>query len=271
MFRRILISFLLLASGVAAKVAVPTQSVAKVPTQSVAKVPTVKKVTRGGGSMTISTNTAVMAGMLLAFNSGYSNGCCLGGGVVAGNAKQAVAAVTGAWTTSALGFASGDMKQCTTQLKALASYIGGSAIAGFMIPKPVAYTLSERVGPTFLIGSVLMYLASSLAKSDPTSMNCFYLALMANGLQNSITSVHTGNMCRTAHFSGCSSDMGTFIGQILGGNKDNLFKLKVFIGLASSFWIGGYVAYHVTQEVTSSSLLFCAALHFLIGSGLMLK
>lgn len=218
----------------------------------------------------IASNVAVASSLLLAFNSGYINGCCLSGGLVDGVTKQAVSAVTGAWTTSALGFAAGT-KAFPTQMKAIASYFGGSAIAGVMIPKPVAFQLAGNTGLAFLVGAAILYLASNLAGSDPSSMTPFYLALIANGLQNSITSVHTANLCRTAHFSGITSDMGTFVGQCLMGNRANLFKLKVFAALAASFWVGGVSSYYATQEMSNGSLLFSAALYLLIGSGLILK
>ena len=153
----------------------------------------------------ISKKVAVLASMALAFNSGYSNGVCLGTGVE--GTKQAVAAVTGAWTTSAYGLASGNTAAFSTQVRAILSYMGGSAIAGAMIPRPTAFKLSETTGHTFLVGAALMFAASTLAEKSPAAKTCFYLALMANGLQNSVTSVHTANLCRSAHFSGITSDM----------------------------------------------------------------
>ena len=62
----------------------------------------------------------------------------------------------------------------------------------------------------------------------------------------------TTNLCRTSHFTGISSDMGTFLGQILRGNMANLFKLKVFAGLATSFWLGGYLSYALSKAHGSS-------------------
>jgi Protein of unknown function (DUF1275) len=74
------------------------------------------------------------------------------------------------------------------------------------------------------------------------------LCAVANGIQNSITSVHTGNLCRTSHYTGISSDMGTFLGQCLGGNTANFMKLKVFFGLACCFWTGGYLSFFTAKH-----------------------
>ena len=221
----------------------------------------------------IPKKVAVLVSMALAFNSGYSNGVCLGTGI--GGANQAVAAVTGAWTTSAYNMAKGNTAPAFVQIKALLSYMGGSAIAGCMIPNPTAFKLSETTGQTFLIGAGLMLAASQLAEkagAGATNKLCFYLALMANGLQNSVTSVHTANLCRSAHFSGITSDMGTFMGQCLRGNKENLFKLKVFALLALSFWGGGFSSFFVTQKFDNGSGLYAsAALYLAIGLHLVMR
>ena len=90
---------------------------------------------------------------------------------------------------------------------------------------------------------------------------------MANGINNSVTSTMTSNLCRTSHFTGISSDMGTFLGQVLRGNKANLFKLKVFAGLAACFWIGGYLSYELGQTYGTSVLYASAAIYFFMAGG----
>lgn len=266
MFRKLLVACLLLCApfGTAGEPALVQPK----------PVPAVVTKTKGGSlgpSGAISKKAAVTAGMILAFNSGYSNGCCLGGGAMAGAKANAVAAVTGAWTTSALGFAKGNMGAFMAQFKGILSYVFGSFIAGALIPNPKPFVLAENTGLVFLVGSALMLCASKMAEHAPNAMTAFYFALMANGLQNSVTSVHTANLCRTAHFSGITSDMGTFMGQCLMGNQDNLFKLKVFALLGLSFWLGSYSSFFVTQSMASESLLFSSAVHFIIGIYLLAK
>lgn len=224
---------------------------------------------RGGGA-TLSTKFCVTAGILLAFNSGYINGCCLKGTFVEAT-KQAVAAVTGAYTTSAIAFADGRIEFFKLQIKVLASFITGSAIASVLNPFPKTFELADNTGVTFLLASAFLFAANFLAGGKAPSSNwIFYFAAIANGIQNSVTSVHTANLCRTSHYSGISSDIGTFSGQCIGGNDANLFKLKVFLGLAAAFWLGGYVSYFVTEIYGASSLIFPAIFDFLIGAGLTL-
>lgn len=225
--------------------------------------------------LNLTTKSAVMFGMILAFNSGYVNGLCLSGILAHDGTKQASAAVTGAWTNSALGFASGNSKQFAFNTKCILSYVTGSAIAGLLNPTPVPFQVpSLQVGSTFGVGSILLYLSSTLVGkgSDKIndSMTFLYLATIANGIQNSVTSCLTSNLVRSAHFSGISSDIGTFLGQVLRGNKANLLKLKVFSLLASCFWIGGMVSYSMVNNFNATSLLFSAGLYLVIALGIMM-
>jgi hypothetical protein len=77
----------------------------------------------------------------------------------------------------------------------------------------------------------------------------------------------TTNLCRTSHFTGISSDMGTFIGQILRGNKANVFKLKVFLGLAAAFWSGGFLSYGFSKAYGSSALYASVAVYLFMALG----
>lgn len=225
-------------------------------------------------SIHLSTKAAVSAGILLSFNSGYVNGACLSGILHSMNTKQASAAVTGAWTNSALGFASGNRAQFLFNAKCILSYMTGSAIASVLNPNPVPFTISRNnVSPAFLIGACLLYCSSTVAGNEGLSDNSLfiYLAAIANGIQNSVTSVTTSNLVRSAHFSGITSDMGTFLGQVLQGNFQNLMKLKVFAALGTSFWLGGVVSYFATEKLADASLLFSAGLYALIGLGIWLS
>ena len=223
-------------------------------------------------SIALSTKHAILAGCTLAFNSGYINGACLSGILSADNTKQASAAVTGAWTNSALGMASGNTQQFTFNAKCIGSYCGGSLLASLLNPNPVPFEIDAKsVSPAFLIASLLVYASSSVAKTSGGSNKAYiYLAAIACGIQNSVTSVLTSNMVRSAHFSGITSDIGTFLGQVLRGNTANVLKLKVFSLLGLSFWMGGYVSYSVTKACASSGLLFSSVLFLLVALGLII-
>lgn len=213
----------------------------------------------------LSTHAAVVAGCALAFNAGFANGACLSGLLSSDNTKQAAAAVTGAWTNSALGLAAGNTGQFAFNAKCIGSYCSGSLVASLLNPNPVPFEVDvNAVSPAFLIGSLLMYASSAVAKKCSGSDRSYiYLAAIACGIQNSVTSVLTGNLVRSAHFSGITSDIGTFLGQVLRGNDANLLKLKVFCSLAASFWTGGYLSLSVTEAYGGSGLLVSSALFLL--------
>lgn len=220
--------------------------------------------TSRGGALD-SQKASIILGLVLALNSGFINGCCLSGAVTAGGAKQAVAAVTASWTNSALGAAGGNSDQFVYLSKVILAFMSGSTIAGFLNPKPALFTVSTSVYALPLaIGAALLVAASKLVQSSDSVKTGFLLCAVANGIQNSVTSTLTGNLCRSSHYSGITSDMGTFLGQILAGNKTNVFKLKVFMGLSACFWLGGYLSFGIGKELGANSLLVAAGLYALI-------
>ena len=270
MFRRALVVVALLASSSAVvharsakPFAVDTQ---RQPTfglvKSTTTEPKTSLVTKTRGGDASSQKKAVVLGLILALNSGFINGCCLSGAVSANGAKQAVAAVTASWTNSALGMASGNMEQFGFLGKVIVAFMSGSIVAGYLNPSPTLFDVkTSAYALPLAIGCGALVIAAQLINSADSVKTAFLLCALANGIQNSVTSTLTGNLCRTSHYSGITSDMGTFIGQILGGNKANIYKLKVFMGLAACFWTGGYVSYSIGKEFGSSSLLFAAGLY----------
>ena len=207
-----------------------------------------------------------MFGSLLAFNSGVINGVCLSG--LLQPTKQASAAVTGAWTNSALGVATGNYEQFLFNGKCILSYFFGSFISGLINYNPTPFEISVGTFRSmFWIGSALLFGSSWMCGSAEEGKRFIFLAAMANGLQNSLTSSTTANLVRSAHFSGITSDIGTFFGQCIRGNQQNLGKLKVFIKLAISFWVGGFSSYFLVEKFGSQTLLFSSVLYMILGVG----
>jgi len=156
----------------------------------------------------INPHFAVLYGMILAFNSGLMNGVTLSG--ILSTTKQPSSAVTGSWTNSALGIASGTASHGNyLAVKCIISYMGGSFISGLLNPYPMNYSMKRNtVRPCFIIASLAMYISSVLvgnAKSAAggcSNNNWILLIVLVNGIQNSITSTLTGNLMRSAHYSG---------------------------------------------------------------------
>lgn len=238
------------------------QTVFPVPTKAVEK-PKILPLTQ---------KAAVGMGMLLAFNAGAVNSVSLSG--LLDGTKMGTAAVTGAWTNSAIGAASAVSGASAAQFlfntKCIASYICGAVISGFVIPEPKAFEVDvKKTLPLFGIASALLATSGYFAKLS--NAKYFYFALLATGLQNSFTSTLTANLCRTSHFTGISSDMGTFIGQILGGNKANQGRLKNIALIAASFWTGGFLGFGWTKTFGYKVLFGAAAVHLAFASWVGLK
>jgi Protein of unknown function (DUF1275) len=220
----------------------------------------------------LSVPVATGIGAILAFNSGYLNGCCLSGMLLPSYSKpQSVVAVTGALTTSALGWASPAVfSNYRSQLGMVLSYGGGSFLAGMLNPHPVPFQLAAATAPTLALGSWLLYRAASrcgIVGSDAVVVGeycrpfvVFGLVAAASGLQNSLSSVHSANLIRSAHFSGITSDTGTFLGQVVRGNRQNLYRVAVNSVLLVAFGLGGFVSLQSVQALSLSSLLWSARL-----------
>jgi len=228
----------------------------------------------GGGSAVVTaidTRHAVILGLLLALNSGYMNGLTLAG--MFGNRNQAVAAMTGSYTNSAIALASSKLDAFWFNVRLLFFYVGGAAIAGALNPNPVPFRIQSGAGPALLLAGSFVGWASRISSdSSAPDWAVFCLAACANGIQNSLTSAYSGNLLRTTHYTGISSDIGTILGQIARGNTANLPKLKVFAGLAACFWLGGYASYMlVDAESPARALAVSSRLYLALGAVLVYK
>jgi len=207
----------------------------------------------------------LIGGALLAFNSGWINGCCLSGHMAAGAPKQSVAGFTGAYTNAGLELADGDSENFRFHISMILSFIAGSFLTGLINPHGKPYELTPEYGPTFLIGASLLIAASILAANEPASKSYYYLAAAANGLQNGMSSVYSGNLLRTCHLTGTSTDIGLFLAQIVRGIRNNEWKLYVLLLLAFSFLLGSFISFFAIREWESETLIFNAVLFLAIG------
>lgn len=150
-------------------------------------------------------------GCLLAWNSGYVNGLTLSGLLFKDQRKQTVAAVTGAYTLSAL-----NPQLLGTQFTVILSYMIGSAINGYLQPHGVIWISNvssnshklikmPSVAIALLISATLVS-AAYLSVVQQYAVPAWLCLAMALGLQNSWTSsLISGNVLRTAHISGITS------------------------------------------------------------------
>jgi uncharacterized membrane protein YoaK (UPF0700 family) len=228
-------------------------------------------------------------GMCMAFIAGYSNGVCLSGNIFVGSSSVSytVTGVTGSYTTSAIellnlrydnsadidgsntdeitidGKRYNDLQQYKFIVCMILSVMVGSCISSIMNPHPVAFELSPRYGPTFLIGGIFTSLGAYM--SIKTVRFEFYFTAIGNGIMNGISSMYTANLIRTTHLTGTTTDIGLFIGQLIRGNTTNLWKLYILGGLATSFWLGSICGVVVSDYIGRFALLVNAVVFFIFG------
>jgi hypothetical protein len=237
---------------------------------------------------------------LLAMNSGYLNGLGLYGiskalitatsfqavssssstptGVttttIVSPQVQAVAAVTSAYTNLGLQLAQGNLfTTATIPLRLIGSYLLGATVTGFLVhhPPSVPYEINTYpVSTIFAIGTIVLFMVSSQLSSSSaplSSMKIFYLLTFINGLQNSLTSIYSNNQIRSSHYTGMTSDTGTFLGQYIrssfssdtNNDSDNIVQKNIELKkallpkisrntiLSLSFIMGGMLSYWMSQ------------------------
>jgi uncharacterized membrane protein YoaK (UPF0700 family) len=224
----------------------------------------------------------VFLAMLLAFNSGFSNGLSLSGLLApVGSAlypAQSTSGYTGVYTSSALALASSSFETYHRtssnetnvqvfgfQICMAMSFVSGSTISALLNPRPSPWRLAPMYAPTFLLGAIFMCIAASMAYAEPKSSKdphkhrFFFFVALANGIQNGISSMYSANLIRTTHMTGTSTDIGLFLGQLFRGNYANVWKLKILLGLVASFWLGGFLSLYSVRTWRTNTLFFNAA------------
>ena len=213
----------------------------------------------------------VLIGLSMAFSAGYSNGVCLSGflNVDANSAKQSVAGVTGVYTNSAIFLAENDFQKAGFMFGTIFSVMFGAFVAAIMNPRPIAFEISPRYGPTFLAAAFFMTLGA--VEVWHNNRREFFFTAIANGIQNGISSMYSANLLRTSHLTGTTTDIGLFLGMALRGNHTNNWKLYILIGLAVFFWLGSLSGFFASQVKYDDSLIFNAAFFVLLSMCVIIR
>ena len=180
----------------------------------------------------VETIFVITLSLCMAFSAGYSNGVALSG-FLYGHPSMGVAGITNLYTTNAIALGDGDMDSFKFDIGIIFSSMAGSCLSGVLNPRPVAFVLSPRYGPTFLIGAAFAFFAC-LAKLNNQRRE-FYFMTFANGMMNAVTSMYSANLIRTTSYTGPTTDIGMYLGQLIRGNKSNLWRLYILSGLTTSF------------------------------------
>jgi len=120
------------------------------------------------------------------------------------NRRQAVASFTGAYTGSALQLTDGNVEPFGFQMCVNLSFMLGASLAS-MLSTGHSVPAGTHVQFHLCVRRALFGCRESLGGHDHDgSLDdlVFYLATIANGVQNSLSSLYSGNMIRSTHFTG---------------------------------------------------------------------
>jgi uncharacterized membrane protein YoaK (UPF0700 family) len=200
----------------------------------------------------------VVGGTALSFNSGFINGCTLQFRGIA------VSHMTGTISHAGIFLGNHDWDNLLINLCLVTCFIFGSAISGAYMPQR-SFHLGLQYGPLFLIGSGLLMTACLTSLFWPNTNYYFYLAAMASGLQNALTSKYSGNIIRTTHMTGTSTDIGIVLGRICMGDTSEAWKLAVLTPIAVAFLAGGAISVESFRRLGNLSLMINVVVFFCIG------
>jgi uncharacterized membrane protein YoaK (UPF0700 family) len=154
------------------------------------------------------------------------------------------------------------------QVSIIGSYMIGAFLSGVISPFATPYIIEPRYGPTFLIGCVFLVIASLLAAFEQNPQFIFFFAAAANGIQNGIASIYSANLVRCS-LTGSTTDLAITVGQLVRGNRKNLWKGIVLAIIVTNFWLGGFIGFYISRRYTTYTLLFNAGLFLLVGASLV--
>jgi uncharacterized membrane protein YoaK (UPF0700 family) len=229
-------------------------------------------ITNGPQKLSKRNESLVAVACVLAANAGFMNG--VGLSAIVGQV-QGVSGVTSAFTGAGVAASAVGVGAMATVLLTPLSYMLGSLTNGLWNPGGVFVVVvkmdsddeddddqssssSLRTGPLLLSASMIM-LGNGLLSDENvhSTLACLVCWTFAMGLQNSWSSLLLkGNVLRSAHFSGITSDIGTILGQTWRGNTEHSWKLPIFAKLTASFWTGGVVSSAMGLQLGVSSSTF---------------
>ncbi|KAL3927875.1 MAG: hypothetical protein SGBAC_012895 [Bacillariaceae sp.] len=222
------------------------------------------------GTIPLSTNQGIFFGCVLAVTSGIINGATLMG--LFAN-SQGTAALTGTYTKSAMFLAKGEMQTCLWYLRCLLCWMAGSSIVGLLVPEPSAFEVKYPKGlaTSLAIGAACLSVAGLKGGKGGAAFGPTFvlLCLMAQGIQDAVSSVMTGNLCRTTHMTGITCDLGTYLGQWIRGNRDiSSTKVRAFSWITVSFSAGAFLSWPLSQIFGARMLLGVAGAYLSVAASI---
>jgi len=175
---------------------------------------------------------------------------------------QGVSHLSGISTLLGIEASNGNAAATLTLTLALAAFVIGAAISGFLIGGE-PFALSRAY--TYCLFGETCLLVLSMTMLERGSYLGLLLASVACGLQNAMTSTFSSAIVRTTHVTGLFTDLGVALGLRLRGEPQHRRKLWLNLALISGFILGGAAGAFGFKLFTFRTLLLPAGLTLFLG------
>jgi uncharacterized membrane protein YoaK (UPF0700 family) len=163
---------------------------------------------------------------------------------------QPITHLTGTTTLFGTAAARGDIAEMMHWGLVIVAFLAGAVLSGFIV-RQQTLKLGRRYGVALIVESLLLFVAVPLIHGEHDLG--LYLASMACGLQNAMTSTFSGAVLRTTHLSGIFTDLGIWLGQRIRGMEVDVLRIRLSLMLIGGFLLGsilGGLAFPLLQERT---------------------
>lgn len=169
---------------------------------------------------------------------------------------------TGNATRIAIDIANHDMSIALKLFLIILAFTVGATLAGYILDGR-DFNLKKRYGYIFLIlGSFLLFLYCFARNSE---LFFYYLPFMM-GVQNGLFITYKGVVLRTSHITGTITDAGVYLGHILKGRFDELWKLRLCFSLVIMFLLGGYIGIKLFMALKDEVFIIIAFNYIIIAA-----
>jgi len=203
-----------------------------------------------------------VGGFFLAFIAGSVNAIAL-----LGFNHQGVSHLTGSSSLLSVELAGRNYSGVLHLFFIIVSFVVGAAVSGFIIGNE-SLKLGRRYSVALYLQALLLFAAMYFLSHG--SILGHYLASLACGLQNAMTSTFSGAVVRTTHVTGLFTDLGITVGLWLRGQKADTRRVILYGTLISGFVVGGVAGAFLFERFSFNSLALAAGMSAMMATAYMM-
>jgi uncharacterized membrane protein YoaK (UPF0700 family) len=174
----------------------------------------------------------------------------------AGLYHHAITHISGITTSAAVNIINAKWHTTLTLVGDLIAW-GGGAFLGALLTGNNKYHIGRHYAFGFLINSMCLLAATLLLLLvQQTSFDLSeWIVAFACGVQNGLTSNFSSNLFRTTHVTGMFNDTSMILAHwIRWGETKDMWRLKIFVPLFWSFFVGGFIGTVAWNHIGAAAL-----------------